>query len=179
MRIWFANFSMTSAIGNSSKPRAAPAPTRALMCAPGKISRQTKSSTMRPTLTRSVHPQRRINAFGSSNAKREKSIPPRKLLKYLAELPTDQSPRIDGLIFAAATDFSKRARDEFRAKIADLGIQEAYLWGKAEIEDMLFSAQKRSLAVCLLRHLNPNTPPVAPHYHSRSPCHEAQSQTDH
>jgi hypothetical protein len=38
-----------------------------------------------------------------------------------------------------------KARDVFRAKIRELGIDEAYLWGKGEIEDMLFQPKSDHL----------------------------------
>jgi hypothetical protein len=69
--------------------------------------------------------------------KREKTIPPKKLLGYLDAL-SGEAGKLHGIIFAAACDFSKAARDAFRQKTRELGFAEAYLWGKAEIEDMLF-----------------------------------------
>lgn len=68
--------------------------------------------------------------------KREKSIPPKKLAAYLDALPRGQ--QLYGIIFAAACDFSKAARDAFRTRSQERGFQEAYLWGKGELEDMLY-----------------------------------------
>jgi hypothetical protein len=59
--------------------------------------------------------------------KREKSIPPKKLAAYLDALPRGQ--QLYGIIFAAACDFSKAARDAFRTRTRELGFQEAYLFG--------------------------------------------------
>ena len=77
--------------------------------------------------------------------KREKSITPKKLRDYLDAIALDQEQPLYGLIFAAACDFSKKARDDFRAKSRDFAIGEAYLWGKAEIEDMLFQPKNDHL----------------------------------
>jgi hypothetical protein len=45
---------------------------------------------------------------------------------------------IYGIIFVGACDFSKAARDAFRTTIRELGFAEGYIWGRGEIEDMLF-----------------------------------------
>jgi hypothetical protein len=50
-----------------------------------------------------------------------------------------------GIVFAAACDFSKAARDRFREKVRELGFGEAHLWGKAEIEDQLFQPKNDHL----------------------------------
>jgi hypothetical protein len=70
--------------------------------------------------------------------KREKSITPKKLGQYLDGLPTDGTVKLYGIVFAAACDFSKDARDLFRTTTQDMGLAEAYLWGKGELEDMLY-----------------------------------------
>jgi hypothetical protein len=43
-----------------------------------------------------------------------------------------------GVIFAAPTDFSKKTRDAFREQLRKKGVSEFYLWGKADLEDMLY-----------------------------------------
>jgi hypothetical protein len=53
-------------------------------------------------------------------------------------IPSDESQNLYGIMFAAACDFSKAALDAFREKIRTVGVTEAHLWGKGEIEDMLF-----------------------------------------
>lgn len=70
--------------------------------------------------------------------KREKFITPKKLGQYLDTLPTDEAVKLYGIVFAAACDFSKAARDLFRTTTQDMGFAEAYLWGKGELEDMLY-----------------------------------------
>jgi hypothetical protein len=77
--------------------------------------------------------------------KREKSITPKKLIAYLDVIPEEERTGLYGIIFAAACDFSKTAQDAFRKKIAALGFAEAYLWGKGEIEDMLFQPKNDHL----------------------------------
>jgi len=77
--------------------------------------------------------------------KREKSIPPKKLGDYLSSLPQSKEEPIYGIIFAAACDFSKMARDLFRTRTRELGFSEAYLWGKGEIEDQLFQPKNDHL----------------------------------
>lgn len=77
--------------------------------------------------------------------KREKSIAPKKLIGYLDAIPEEERTGLYGIIFAAACDFSKAAHDAFRTKVTALGFAEAYLWGKGEIEDMLFQPKNDHL----------------------------------
>jgi hypothetical protein len=77
--------------------------------------------------------------------KREGRIPPSLLLKYLNEISEDERKHLYGIIFTAACDFSKKARDTFRQWCATHGIMECYLWGKADIEDMLFQLKNDHL----------------------------------
>lgn len=69
--------------------------------------------------------------------KRERVIGPTKLLKYLDEIKLDESEKLHGIVFIAACDFSKSARDKFKARCEALGVLEWHLWGKAELEDKL------------------------------------------
>ena len=84
--------------------------------------------------------------------KRERAIGKTKLLKYLDGLGSSAGP-IDALLFVGACDFSKDARDAFRDKARGMGLSEAHLWGKGELEDQLFPAQERSPLVRLFRNL--------------------------
>lgn len=77
--------------------------------------------------------------------KRERTVPPGKLAGYLDDIPEEERGRIYGVIFAAACDFSKKARDVFLAKCREMGFAEGHLWGKAEIEDMLFQPKNDHL----------------------------------
>jgi hypothetical protein len=77
--------------------------------------------------------------------KREKTINPKKLIRYLDDIPEGERREIYGIIVAAACDFSKAARDAFRSKIREMGFAEAHLWGKGEMEDMLFQPKNDHL----------------------------------
>ncbi|MBP1096530.1 hypothetical protein [Bradyrhizobium diazoefficiens] len=77
--------------------------------------------------------------------KREKTIPPKKLVGYLRDIPEGDRAGLYGLIFVGASDFSKLARDSFRTTARELGFAEAYLWGKGEVEDMLFQPKNDHL----------------------------------
>jgi hypothetical protein len=97
------------------------------------------------------------SAFATQNdrvwliqCKREKSINPKKLVGYLETIPEKERADLYGIIFAAACDFSKKARDAFRVKVQELGFAEAYLWGKGEIEDMLFQPKNDHLLFAYL-----------------------------
>jgi len=70
--------------------------------------------------------------------KREKSIGPKKVRTIVEDGLSNLEVKPYGYILAAACDFSKTARDAFREEMLKYGIQEFYLWGKAEIEDALF-----------------------------------------
>ncbi len=77
--------------------------------------------------------------------KRERSINPAKLRRYLAQLPDVKVEQLHGVIFVAACDFSKTARDLFYATTRKNGFMEVKLWGKAEIEDQLFQPKNDNL----------------------------------
>lgn len=77
--------------------------------------------------------------------KREKSITPKKLKKYAEAINVSPDQQIYGVIFVAACDFSKRSRDAFVDVIRKKGIQQFHLWGKAELEDMLFQPKNDHL----------------------------------
>jgi len=77
--------------------------------------------------------------------KREKVITPGRLKTHLDNIASDERPRLHGLLFVAACDFSKTARDRFRAWCTENHISEAYLWGKGDIEDQLFQAKNDHL----------------------------------
>jgi hypothetical protein len=60
-------------------------------------------------------------------------------------IPCTKAVQIHGLVLAAACDFSLKARDAFRAKVREIGVAEAYLWGKGEVDDMLFQPKNDHL----------------------------------
>lgn len=75
--------------------------------------------------------------------KRQKEIGPKEIETQLTAIKLD-SP-LHGIIFAAACDFSKKTRDVFITKIREMGVSEGYLWGKAELEDILFQPKNDHL----------------------------------
>jgi len=77
--------------------------------------------------------------------KREKTIPPKKLVSYLNDIRLNEGEQLHGIVFAAACDFSKKARDGFAMRCRELGLQEWFLLGKAELEDMLMRPQNDGL----------------------------------
>lgn len=76
--------------------------------------------------------------------KREKSIAPAKIKNYLKDILSNQIIPY-GVIFVAACDFSKKTRDVFIDEIRKKGVQEFYLFGKAELEDLLFQPKNDHL----------------------------------
>jgi len=77
--------------------------------------------------------------------KRERRISPTKLKSYLAEIHLDPEEKLNGIIFAAASDFSKASRDAFYAWCRDQSISEAVIWGKGELEDQLYQPKNDNL----------------------------------
>lgn len=77
--------------------------------------------------------------------KRERTITPASIKKYIDEMIPVRADIPHGVIFAAACDFSKKTRDSFIEKMKEKGIQEYYLWGKADLEDMLMQPKNDNL----------------------------------
>jgi hypothetical protein len=73
-----------------------------------------------------------------AQCKREKSIGPKKVKTIVQDGLSNLEIKPYGYILVAACDFSKAARDAFREEMLKYGIQEYFIWGKAEIEDFLF-----------------------------------------
>jgi hypothetical protein len=67
--------------------------------------------------------------------KREKEIGPKKIKTIISDIDTKNPPY--GYILAASANFSKDSYDVFREELRKKGVMEFYLWGKAELEDML------------------------------------------
>lgn len=67
--------------------------------------------------------------------KREKEIGPKKIKSILLDVDSKNPPY--GYILAASANFSKESYDIFRKELRGKGVMEFYLWGKAELEDML------------------------------------------
>lgn len=77
--------------------------------------------------------------------KREGTITPAKLRKYLLELPSDTVAGLYGIIFVAACNFSKAAHDVFMEWRLEKGVGEGHLWGKANLEDQLYQPKNDGL----------------------------------
>lgn len=77
--------------------------------------------------------------------KRERTIGPKALIKYLDDTVLGPSEKLHGLVFTAACDFSKKARDDFAEKCREMKLEEWHLWGKAELEDRLFRPENDHL----------------------------------
>jgi hypothetical protein len=77
--------------------------------------------------------------------KREKSITPAKIEKYVDEMLLSSNPIPYGVIFAAPCDFSKKTRNAFAKKMQEKKVQEFYLWGKGDLEDMLMQPKNDHL----------------------------------
>jgi len=77
--------------------------------------------------------------------KREKAIGPKALIAYLDHTVLSSGDKLHGLVFTAACDFSKKARDDFARKCREMEIEEWHLWGKAELEDRLFRPENDHL----------------------------------
>lgn len=69
-------------------------------------------------------------------AKREKELGPSDVTTILDDVSASSPPY--GYILAAAANFSKESFDLFRETLRAKGVMEFYLWGKGELEDMLY-----------------------------------------
>jgi hypothetical protein len=70
--------------------------------------------------------------------KREKEVGPKAVEQLVRDAVPGGGDTPYGLILAAACDFSKKAHDTFHVEATARGVREAYIWGKAALEDMLF-----------------------------------------
>lgn len=77
--------------------------------------------------------------------KRERAIGPKALVGYLDDTVLSPDEKLHGLVFTAACDFSKKARDDFAKKCCGMELEEWHLWGRAELEDRLFRPENDHL----------------------------------
>lgn len=70
--------------------------------------------------------------------KREQRMGPSRVQKVTEENLSGFEETPHAYILAAACDFSKSARDAFREVAVSYNLEDFFLWGKAELEDMLF-----------------------------------------
>ena len=68
--------------------------------------------------------------------KREKELGPKRVKEILKDVDPKNPPY--GYILAASVNFSKDSQDIFREELRKKGVMEFYLWGKGELEDMLY-----------------------------------------
>jgi hypothetical protein len=70
--------------------------------------------------------------------KRKKRVGPADMRKIVKDAVPGGASIPYGLVVAAACDFTKKARDTFHSEAVNRGVRQTDLWGKAELEDMLF-----------------------------------------
>jgi hypothetical protein len=68
--------------------------------------------------------------------KREKEIGPARVDDIVSDGVDATNPPY-GYVLAAPANFSKTSYDRFRERLRERGVMEFYLWGRAELEDML------------------------------------------
>lgn len=70
--------------------------------------------------------------------KREKRLGPADVKKIVADALPAGGDAPHAFVLAAACDFSKKTREAFHAETAARGVRESLMWGKADLEDLLF-----------------------------------------
>jgi|LakMenE18May11ns_1017448.scaffolds.fasta_scaffold9848867_1 hypothetical protein len=68
--------------------------------------------------------------------KRERTVGPKKIQSIIEDGVSALEPPY-GYVLAAPANFSKAAYDKFREELRSRGVMEFYLWGRADLEDML------------------------------------------
>lgn len=76
--------------------------------------------------------------------KREKKLGPSRINEIIDEGVEKKTPPY-GYILVAPTNYSKQSYDAFRNGLRQKGVMEFYLWGKAELEDMLYLPKNDSI----------------------------------
>ena len=69
--------------------------------------------------------------------KREKELGPARIKAIIEDAVSKADPPY-GYIIAAPANFSKKSYDTFRSALTERGVQEFHLFGRAELEDMLY-----------------------------------------
>jgi hypothetical protein len=77
--------------------------------------------------------------------KREKKLGPADMRKIVQDALPGGGDVPHGFVVAAACDFSLKARNTFHREARGRGVQETVVWGKAELEDMLFQPRNDHL----------------------------------
>lgn len=76
--------------------------------------------------------------------KRQKNLTAAGITKIIKDGVVKDSPPY-GYILAAPVNFTKKSYDAFRAALIEHGVTEFHLWGRAELEDMLFQPKNDGL----------------------------------
>ena len=76
--------------------------------------------------------------------KREKELGPARV-KSIVNEGVDKNDPPYGYVLVAPANFSRQSYDAFRNELHRKGVMEFYLWGKAELEDMLFLPKNDSI----------------------------------
>jgi hypothetical protein len=71
--------------------------------------------------------------------KREKTITPKRIEQIIKHDLGTKEDLPYGYILVGATNFSKRAREVFKSTLNLLGINEFFIFGKAELESVVFT----------------------------------------
>ncbi len=82
-------------------------------------------------------PQRVAERAWLIQCKRERTIGPSKLEKYLEGIAVSEREKLYGLIFVACCDFSKKSRDVLADWCRSNGLSEFQIWSVSDIETML------------------------------------------
>jgi hypothetical protein len=77
--------------------------------------------------------------------KRERQINPARIRRIVSDNLSGLTEKPHGYMLIAACDFSKAARDAFRKEVIKEGVEEFYIWGKAEVLDQLYLAKNDHL----------------------------------
>ena len=99
-------------------------------------------SDTEPIPVRAIEAQDRLWII---QCKRERRINPARIRRIVAANLSSLTEKPYGYMLVAACDFSKAARDAFREEVIKHGVEEFYIWGKAEVEDQLYSAKNGHL----------------------------------
>jgi len=83
-------------------------------------------------------PQQISERLWTIQCKRGKAITPKRMRVVVDRAIPRGSEPPHGFILSAACDFSATARRVFREETRARGVRDSYLWGKADLEDMLF-----------------------------------------
>lgn len=98
-----------------------------------KVDRATPSESEGDDEVEEIHPME--GNLWMIQGKREKEIGPKRVKDIVSEIDPKNPPY--GYILASSANFSKTSYDVFREELRKKEVMEFYLWGKAELEDML------------------------------------------